>query len=249
MIASVAWQLRGFREGQVPEDATRRVLRASLRRISPVPLGRSLRVTEDTTTHIDHCVPISVIADILLAATEISAPSITHLLDRYLCSATLTEEEHRVGLGAYHSTMPPGWDPDSPAPDNNLARYSKVGILLAEDGNGRGTGGGGDDFGTEGDDDSGRQRFPMRAFRAWADRNDFSDDVNEIDELASNLPQHFRDRASTFRRGLAIELLEQEILLESFLREEWLYGLTAHGRREMDYCKSFARRCREQDQT
>ena len=82
VIASIAWQIKGMRDGIVPEDATRRILRASLRRIRPLFRGRSVRVTEDSRTHIDHVIPVSVVATLLLSSTDISNSQITTLLDR-----------------------------------------------------------------------------------------------------------------------------------------------------------------------
>jgi hypothetical protein len=240
VIASLAWQIKGWRDGYVPEDATRRVLRASLRRISPVFRGRSLRVTEDTPTHIDHSIPVSVVATILMASSDISVGRITNLLERYLRSAEITEEEHRVVLRDYHSTMPPDWDPACTDDDNDLARYKKVGIVLIQPPPILTVGGV-----EPGNKSVSRERFPMRMFREYAKRHELDDDVLHIDQLAETLPDSQRERKPTFRRGLAIELLEQENLLESFLHEVWPYGLTAPGRSEMRKCKNFARRWQE----
>ena len=239
VIASLAWQIKGLREGSVPEDATRRILRASLRRISPVFRGRSIRVTEETPTHIDHAIPVSVVATILLGASDISIGAITTLLDRYLRSAEITVEEHRVTLRDHHSTMPPGWDPACPDDDNDLARYKKVGIVLVQQ------------FPaltvsvTRRSGESGsRERFPMRIFREYAKIHELDGDVLRIDQLAETLPESQGDRKSTFRPGLVIELLEQENLLESFLNDAWPYGLTVAGRSEIKQCKNFAQRWR-----
>lgn len=238
VIASIAWQIKGFRESFVPEDATRRILRASLRRISPVFCGRSIRVTEETPTHIDHVIPVSVVATILLRSSGISINGVIHLLDRFLCSAEITEEEHRVTLREYYSTMPPGWDPDSLEKDNHLARYKKVGIVLVPPPPLLPV------SASMPKEEPGRERFPMRNFREYARRQELEDAVRHIDQIANTLPVAANDRKSTFRRGLAIQLLEQENLLESFLSEAWRYGLTAAGRSEMNQCKNFTQRWR-----
>jgi hypothetical protein len=239
VIASLSWQIKGFREIQVPEDATRRILRASLRRVSPVRRGRSTQVTDETSTHIDHCVPVSVISDILLSAFDTSVPAITRILDRHLTAAELTTEEHRDKLREYQSSMPEGWDPDSTETDNDLARYAKVGIILAHDQEET------DADSTSDSDRPASQSFPLTVFRPWAERSGLAVELREVYTDSSNLPAKCAKRLQTFRRGLAVELLEQENLLDSFLREEWPHGLTDTGRKEMERCKRFARRCRE----
>lgn len=90
-----------------------------------------------------------------------------------------------------------------------------------------------------------RQRFPLRAFRHWAAANGVSAPVAVIDEEAATLPHKFRNRASTYRRGRAIELLERRNMLDGFLRSAWTYGLTEAGRREIEACRRFAERCRQ----
>ena len=236
VIKSLSWQIEGFQRKEVPEDATKRILRASLRRISPVSLGQSIRIIADEPTDIDHCVPIAVVADLLLKADDITEEGLTKLLDRYLCSAILTKQEHRDSLREYHCTMPAGWDPDSLELGNSLARYRKVGIDLRKET---------EDLiqGPNAEGEAPRERFPLKVFRPWADMNDLSDYMRKIDELALLLPAQYESRASTFRRGKVIELLEQENLLEAFLSEHWPYGLTSRGRNEINSCKTFARRC------
>lgn len=237
VIASLAWQIKGLREGHVPEDATRRILRASLRRINPISRGRSVRVNADTSTHIDHIIPVSVVATLLLKSSNVSIGGVTRILDRYLRSAVITVEEHRVVLRDYHSTMPPGWDPDCEDADNDLVRYDKVGIVLVED-----PALSGKNVRERSNEPNSRQRFPLRYFYEFASLNELDADVVRIEELARAVPEAQQERKSTFRRGLAIELLEQENLLDSFLSEFWPYGLTAAGRGEMNQCKNFAKR-------
>ena len=237
VIASIAWQIKGMRDGIVPEDATRRILRASLRRIRPLFRGRSVRVTEDSRTHIDHVIPVSVVATLLLSSTDISNSQITTLLDRYLRSAEITEEEHKVVLRPFNSIMPPRWNPACTDIDNDLARYKEVGIVLVQSPPPSTI------IVTKRSGESvSRERFPMLRFYDYANNHDLESDVVRIQELAETLPPTVRERKTTFKRGLAVELLEEENLLDSFLNECWPYGLTAAGRSEIRQCKNFTQR-------
>jgi hypothetical protein len=112
VLASVLWQIHGFRLGKVSERVTRRILRATLRRIKPNNIGRSLNSIEATNVEEDHAVPVNTVVDFLLAEPTLDEAKLIEILSRYLVSVTITKQEHnehlkRIGL---QSAMPEDWD-------------------------------------------------------------------------------------------------------------------------------------------
>lgn len=246
VIASIVWQVKGFKEKQVPKSATSRILRASLRRISHDFIGTSIQVKVNSIVEFDHAVPVSVISDILLKMDDASAINVMATIEKYLISARLTQDEHRVQLKNYASVMPEGWDPHSKDPKNYLARYTAVGIVIDETKrltdpsetpvNNADMG----ELSRAHREENSQKRFPLRQFYQFAEQNDLTAEATAIKE--TSVPHAVEERASTLRRGLAISLLEQEALLDSFILRSWEFGLTPKGRSEITNCQNFARR-------
>ena len=237
LVKSIVWQVKGFQDHHVPSDATRRVLRASLRRVNAVHLGKSTGVTGGESVELDHVVPINVICDILINIADVSEESIKAILEKYLLTAELTKDEHRGRLKLYRSRMPNAWNADSEDPDNHFARYAAVGITIVDTR---------DNFVAEQDDEdelapggSSRERFPLRKFYEFAKENGL---VDEAVDIKTTNPPSAGKRGSTIRRGRAIGLLEEEGKLDDFILESWEFGLCARGKAEIAKCKRFARR-------
>jgi hypothetical protein len=125
VLDSVLWQLKGFKEGKVTERVTKRILRATLRRIKPKIVGKSLKVSTSEKTDIDHAVPLNIVVEVLLGETDLSIEGVKNLLATYLVSMELTAHEHRVILKelGLSKKMPRNWDGVNP-----YARYQVAGI-------------------------------------------------------------------------------------------------------------------------
>lgn len=244
VIDSIVWQIRGYRDGAVRIRATTRILRASLRRISARSIGRSASATPESPTEVDHVVPVNVVARMLLAAADTTAPAVAATLDRYLLTAELTRDEHRDRPKQWRSAMPSGWNLGGA--DDHLSRYAAAGIVITPIPEESVTDEGADHGETvtpeDGDVDTdparpNAQRFPLRVFSTFCATVDLAEEADEIRHAAAGTK-----RPSTVRRGLAIEFLEEENLLETFLRDWWPFGETPPGRTEMRSCKAAARR-------
>ena len=84
IIDSLLWQIKGFKEGEVSERATNRILRASLRRIKPRLIG----CTKVTATNNDHDVPVKVIVQLLPGTQDLSKISVIDILGKFYTSGS-----------------------------------------------------------------------------------------------------------------------------------------------------------------
>ena len=131
MIASILWQIKGLRENEVSQRATKRILRASLRRISAKHIGSSIEAEainlKPSLIDIDHVIPVNVITNMILAQTDINKKSLVVFLGKYHCTAKITKQQHTQVLkeAGLSSKMPKDWDSV-----DLLARYSRVGIII-----------------------------------------------------------------------------------------------------------------------
>jgi hypothetical protein len=125
IVDSILWQLEGLRLGRVKEKATRRILRATIRRIAPREITRSIAVG-DEKGHCDHAIPVNCICDRILKTRPISRAKLLRILEEWNVCVQITRDEHSAlrkwGLGG---RMPEDWDRN-----NALARYKKAGIRL-----------------------------------------------------------------------------------------------------------------------
>jgi hypothetical protein len=121
----IAWLLRGLETKAVSLRATNRILRASLRRIQPITIGRSLQATEEGESDLDHAIPLSEIVSIIHKEKISSKNDIEDLLNRFLINVKITRHEHTVVLPQLRlsRSMPSDWDKI-----DLLARYKKAGI-------------------------------------------------------------------------------------------------------------------------
>ncbi|MGD8690597.1 MAG: hypothetical protein PVI37_11735 [Gammaproteobacteria bacterium] len=125
IVDSLIWQVKGFQSGCVSERATKRVLRASLRRIKHRIVGASRKgITAQRQTR-DHAVPVKVIISVLMEAREPDRTFVLSTLNNFYVSVLLCEEEHVIVLKSLglESDMPPDWDGEDP-----FARYKAAGI-------------------------------------------------------------------------------------------------------------------------
>ncbi|MDW3095383.1 MAG: hypothetical protein R8G33_06910 [Gammaproteobacteria bacterium] len=129
VLESILWQLKGFKEGFVTDRVTRRILRATLRRLKPCLIGHSVNAVNSKQVEIDHAVPLKEVVAMLMELDNLSSVELIDLLNKYLVSVQLTPREHRVVLKDHgvSSSMPDNWDGD-----DALARYKKAGIEITK---------------------------------------------------------------------------------------------------------------------
>ncbi|WP_298440372.1 hypothetical protein [uncultured Ferrimonas sp.] len=127
VVASVLWQLQGYRKGVVTLRVTTRILRATLRRIKPKLVGRSAALQPDEAADLDHAIPLKVVVAKLLEWPGDELAVLSALLQRYLVAVELTQDQHRRLLkeAGLASDMPPQWDGN-----DVFARYHHVGISI-----------------------------------------------------------------------------------------------------------------------
>ena len=94
IIDSILWQIKGLQTNNVTLRATKRILRASLRRIRATYIGCSTESLTTTKINIDHVVPVKTIVDMILNLSEINKETLLILLNTYYCSAKISEHEH-----------------------------------------------------------------------------------------------------------------------------------------------------------
>ncbi|MGV8899389.1 MAG: hypothetical protein ACOH2B_09150 [Burkholderiaceae bacterium] len=126
ILDSVILQLRGFHSKEVSLRATTRILRATLRRIKPPVVGRSVKLVPGDSGEIDHAVPLKVVVDELLKRKKWAKNKLLVFLEEWLARVEITRDEHRVdleklGLGC---AMPEDWDNI-----DVFARYRAAGII------------------------------------------------------------------------------------------------------------------------
>ena len=129
IIDSLLWQVKGFKNGHVSERATKRILRASIRRIKSKNIGFSSASENETKNDEDHAVPVKVIIQMIMDSKNIDRASIIEILDKFFVSVTITKKEHKETLknNGLESDMPNDWDFNDP-----FARYKSVGIKINE---------------------------------------------------------------------------------------------------------------------
>jgi hypothetical protein len=126
VLASILWQIKGLTDGKVTERVTKRILRATLRRIEPRKIGTSENGLLASKVESDHAVPLSVIVDKIINQNEMDEKILFSLLSKYLVSVNITNEEHmRLKDLGLQSSMPNGWDHSDP-----YARYAAAQIKL-----------------------------------------------------------------------------------------------------------------------
>ena len=129
IINSMLWQIKGFCEGHVSERATKRIMRASLRRITAKKLGCSVNAYNLKSGQIDtdHIVPIKVIVEMLMKCNNISKQKILGTLHKYYYTVDITRHEHTVILKNLdlESNMPEDWDGEE-----LMARYKHSSIEI-----------------------------------------------------------------------------------------------------------------------
>lgn len=128
ILDSVVWQAEGFRIGRVTRRATTRILRATLRRIRPRLIARSVQAGQESDIEADHAIPVHIICDRILCTDDLDRHGLIKILSEWLVSVELTRSEHRDILREFglQSRMPTDWDGSDP-----LARYKSAGIDLA----------------------------------------------------------------------------------------------------------------------
>lgn len=130
IVDSLLWQIKGFKDGQVSERATNRILRATLRRIKHKVAGHSIESVNASSTNKDHAIPVKVIIKMLMETSELTKESALGILGKFYISVTITKQEHisvlkKLGL---ESEMPENWDGN-----DQFARYKHAGIEVVED--------------------------------------------------------------------------------------------------------------------
>jgi len=126
VLESILWQVEGLRIGRVTKRVTTRILRATIRRIRPHVIARSVAVHEDAG-EIDHAIPIHVLCNRILSTPDLNRKTLEMILHEWLVAVELTRSEHREILKKCRLTsrMPHDWDGT-----DSLARYHAAGISL-----------------------------------------------------------------------------------------------------------------------
>src|SRR6266571_4461137 len=126
VLESILWQVEGLRIGRVTKRVTTRILRATIRRIRPRVIARSVAAHEDAG-EIDHAIPVHVLCNRILSTPDLDRKTLEMILHEWLVAVELTRSEHRETLKkcGLASRMPHDWDGTDP-----LARYLAAGISL-----------------------------------------------------------------------------------------------------------------------
>jgi hypothetical protein len=130
VIESLLWQHEGYWKGRVSERATKRIMRASLRRIkSPVIACSKMSRRNGVEVQRDHAVPLNVIVEKILARRNWSNRGLTGLLNRTMVYVLLTRDEHvrQLTCTGLNRKMPSDWDGK-----DVFVRYSKANIQLVK---------------------------------------------------------------------------------------------------------------------
>jgi hypothetical protein len=127
IIDSILWQVEGNKCGRVKDAATKRILRATLRRIRPQLIARTLSL-ESGKREIDHAIPLRFVCERILRAENLSKSELLKIITEWLVSVELTHQEHREVLKNHglSDAMPKNWDEI-----DCLARYKAAGIQLS----------------------------------------------------------------------------------------------------------------------
>ncbi|WGZ92920.1 MAG: hypothetical protein QJT81_13925 [Candidatus Thiothrix putei] len=125
VLSSILWQLEGYRLGKVTERVTKRILRATLRRIKPKLVARSASVVPSVAVEVGHAVPVNVIVQKIMDSNIMDERELMDVVGLLLVAVELTKDEHKVILKHHklQSDMPAGWDGICP-----FARYKTAGI-------------------------------------------------------------------------------------------------------------------------
>jgi len=131
VLDSILWQVQGFQSGKISKRVTKRILRATLRRIKPKLIGISKMAHKSEKNDIDHAVPLKYLVQKIINEKELNKKTLLTLIDKYLISVEITQEEHRETLKdmGLSSKMPDDWDGVDP-----FARYKKSNIEVYENG-------------------------------------------------------------------------------------------------------------------
>lgn len=129
ILDSILWQLEGFRKQKVTERATKRILRATMRRIKPKLIARSVNANLGVEVEVDHAVPVNVIVQKIMECNLSTKASLKDVICTYLVAVELTKVEHKKLLKMHklESEMPGDWDGQGP-----YARYIAAGIKIIE---------------------------------------------------------------------------------------------------------------------
>jgi hypothetical protein len=127
VLDSILWQLEGYQTGKVSERATKRILRATLRRIRPKLVARSCKVVDGAAAEVDHAVPVKLVVERAMSRSDLSRDNLKDLICRLLVAVELSKEEHQNVLKKFRlqSSMPKDWDGNNP-----FARYEASGIKI-----------------------------------------------------------------------------------------------------------------------